>query len=787
MKKLLLIFLIIIPNLILGVTFYNNDLTFGSQDIDDNVSINFSGLGFSGVIRGDSAFSRFKIQESGGPETDLVFKNTQGRVPYAGANGYATATDGLFFDAGNVRLGVNSAVPTETLDVIGNAKVSNSIQNKITIYEHATKPAAPSAGYTKNYYKADGKYYALTAGDVETEIAGADGGAAGEFNYIDPNGDAELLTTYGWACTGNLSIASATTTQLFGSGYFTITAAATSADDYCAYDFDLDGGDTSAMLSSIVERIRTGAGFDTEDASIRLYDLDEAKYVNNNSKIYASSIGQPHTAGFQTHATHTNYEWRIVSNVDTTFTFDFDNAKLQRQGANKGVPSTDWKDFTPVWTNDTAMSLVVDFAQWRQQGPNIQINLMIHATGNGTDAANFLMDLPNSLAHKTDLVANTISAYGSGTFYDSSVTVYDPLNFWLSGTVQIGFKSKDLSFIRGTEVDSGDYFSIFAEIPIAGWQAEADMSSTTLNREIFSRYTSNAGTQAFTTAEIIDFEDIDEDKTSAVTIGAAWRFTAQEDGTFDIKTKIIPYFTNVTANQAAALYLYKNGAILERLWDRTFTGAFTNKYVTMKGFATVPLKKNDYIDIRGYSATSGTATLAADATFNSISISKNNTGTEKLFESAQVVAIYETSAPGHNVNTDALTNINYNTMIKDTHNAVTTGVGVWKFTAPMDGTYQIAPTLMFQAYTGWELGEESALHVSKNSLTSATVCVYRYLFPTSDASGSSLVAPLLSGSPVIMPLLEGEYVSIVAYQYSDAVLALFASAVHNRVSITRIK
>ena len=743
MKKILLIICLLIPNLIFGLTDYTNNFTFGSQDIDDSVSINFSGLGFNGVIRGDSAFSRFRIIE-GGTETDLVFKNTQGRVPYAGANGYATATDGLFFDASNTRLGINNNVPGETLDVLGNAKVSNSVQNKITIYEHAAKPAAPNAGYTKNYYKADGKYNALSAGDVETEIAGDAGGAAGEFNYISPNGDAELLTTYGWTCTGNLSMASATTTQLFGAGYFTLTAAANSKDDYCEYDFDLDGGDTAAMLSFIAERIRAGTGFDTEDASVRLYDKDDGKYINNNSTIYASTIGQRHGTGFQTHASNTNYGLRLVSNVDSTFVFDIDNIKLQRSGVQSSV-LPDTVDFVNITNNGTTASIVSD-----------SIGYIDSFSG---ESASYYV------AHFKTGIFTVIPSVECLPADSSTVA-----NVRVDGVTTSGFNAQAFSY-------SGDGAALVNSrcyISKQGVDAERNyaMSSTTLNGEIFSRYTSDAGTQAFTTTAQINFEDKEEDKTNTVTTGAAWHFDVQEDGTYSIKTKIIPYFTDVAVGQSAYLYLFKNGVEKERLWYNTFPSAFTNSYVTMKGSATISLVRGDYIDIRARQITTGTATLPADTAFNSVSIWKTNSGTEKLFKPAKVYVYAYTSV--QTVLSNEWKKFIPTVEHTDSHNAFSSG----DFVAPRDDHFLFCHNNLLSGITGWGLDEYFTGHVITTSNTFRLS--YQKIF-TNDGAGTS-IGVNVKGC-VSVPLLEGETGYIDIYQNSGVTTTLVDGQAYNWITI----
>lgn len=67
----------------------------------------------------------------GGTGTETQF--TQGSVIFAGASGvYSQDNAGLFFDAVNNRLGINTATPGATLDVAGNILLSNGAARSIT-------------------------------------------------------------------------------------------------------------------------------------------------------------------------------------------------------------------------------------------------------------------------------------------------------------------------------------------------------------------------------------------------------------------------------------------------------------------------------------------------------------------------------------------------------------------------------------------------------------------------------------------------------------------------------
>ena len=756
MKKLLLIFLILIPNLIFGVTFYNNDLTFGSQDIDDNLAINFSGLGFSGVIRGDSAFGKFRIQE-GGSWHDLLLETTQGRVPYAHSDGYLVATDGLFFDAGNVRLGINNNVPSETLDILGNAKISNSIQKKTSIFEHTTKPAAPSAGHTKNYYKSDGKYYQLTAADVETEIAGGGGGgAAGDFNYIDPNGDAELMTTYGWACTGNLSIAVATSTPIYGSGYFTVTAAANSDDDYCAYDFDLEGGDNAEMLSGLIERVRAGTGYDTGDASLRLYDLDDSKYINNDSEIWASTIGMRHDAGFQTHATNSNYELRIVSNVDTTFTLDFDNVKLQRGGSNKGVPATSWETFTPVLSGNGTLVLTANYARWKQSGDTMLVSCRFDYSS-GTGDTNYLqMDIPNGLSFDTSgVVSGSNQLTGSGYLFNTGKQ--EPISPIINSN-KIRFAQTDSAtneYLISSDIGGSAVFWFEIAIPISGWQAEAAMSSTRLNRNIHSEYHNNSG-ETLATTDKIPF------LTATKELTGAWDgddFTVQEDGRFCyVGTAVF------AANAARYITAYR-GAVAIGIVSDYIT---SNDWVRFEGCNW--LSKGNVLSFRE----SATAGLLSNSTNHRITIWKSGTGTEKLFKDAKVLVYAHTST--QLITTSMITPFVPTVESEDSHNAFASGI----FTAPYGASYTICHYNQYTASTGWDATEGAQSFIVAPS--GHSILTYNRRLCSSDANASNLI--LNSHGCRTVRLETGETASIALWHSRGGNNTLQNGEAYNWITIT---
>jgi hypothetical protein len=135
----------------------------------------------------------------------------------------------------------------------------------------------------------------------------------------------------------------------------------------------------------------------------------------------------------------------------------------------------------------------------------------------------------------------------------------------------------------------------------ASLQAQIDNLSTTKRRvPIVASYATDAGQIiANNTETIINFEDLVRDTHSAVTVGAAWKFTAPVAADYVVSVAILIGATNQwAAGESADLRLWKNGALFRGL-DRkdNFSGA-TAQYMQLSGNTTIYLTTGEYIDVR---------------------------------------------------------------------------------------------------------------------------------------------------------------------------------------------
>ena len=138
-----------------------------------------------------------------------------------------------------------------------------------------------------------------------------------------------------------------------------------------------------------------------------------------------------------------------------------------------------------------------------------------------------------------------------------------------------------------------------------------------------ARYTTNAGQSIGTggSSAIIDFEDLSIDTDSAVTVGAAWKFTCPtgKGGIYHVEADVTYASTAWAASNVAQLFLYKNGALYSVLRRKTMESAVT-LYNNIHGSDTISLAAGDYIDIRTSQNTGGAVALHTDGLNNHVSI-----------------------------------------------------------------------------------------------------------------------------------------------------------------------
>lgn len=138
------------------------------------------------------------------------------------------------------------------------------------------------------------------------------------------------------------------------------------------------------------------------------------------------------------------------------------------------------------------------------------------------------------------------------------------------------------------------------------------------------RYTTAAGqTIPDDTDTPVNFDTVDYDPDSAVTIGGSWIFTAPSAGLYTVDAHAI--FDSFTPGDGTflTLNLYKNGTIHSNLHYTTFTPAATiAMYHSLGGSDTVKLTAGDTLTVYIKQTSGSDQMLLADATYNHVAITK---------------------------------------------------------------------------------------------------------------------------------------------------------------------
>ena len=453
-----------------------------------------------------------------------------------------------------------------------------------------------------------------------------------------------------------------------------------------SYDFTIDNADLAKVLTVTFDYEVLSGTYATGDLTVYLVqDTGGTPTVVQPAgyQIQSATVGTKmrQIATFQTSSSITSYRLclHVASTSASAYSLAVDNVVVGPQVVQYGAPVTDSTPYTPTgsWVSNSTYT-----GTQRRVGDRLVVEGKIALTG-APNSVSLSINLPSGLSIDTSKIGTDAGniTIGSWSSSDTGVANYTGLIRYNNTTSVICIVSEaSATYLRTATVDqvtpftwgNTDYLNFKFDVPILGWSSSVQMSNDTDTRVVAAKYgTSVAGTIGTASPFRCDTKTFDTH--GAVTTGAAWKYTAPVPGFYKITALI------AVSTAGDYLYIYKNGTNTGQT-----IGACTNA-TALSQSGIIELFAGDYVDIR-----TGTNQTVIAKTESFIAIERLS-GPSAIAASESVNAKYTistaTQAPG------ALTQFNFDNRVFDSHGAVTTGAGAWRFTAPVSGTYTVLSQL----------------------------------------------------------------------------------------------
>jgi hypothetical protein len=369
-------------------------------------------------------------------------------------------------------------------------------------------------------------------------------------------------------------------------------------------------------------------------------------------------------------------------------TLYLDDFFLGPETVSIGPAMSDWTSFPMVITgsvsNPTKGTASLDNAQWRQVGDSMEIMWNYAQTAGGSDGSGYyLFALPPG--YTIDSTKTTISANNSSCV--GTVSTFDGISSYGSGQVQV-LNSTHLILWASSSTSDGVHdigsayyqlslsnltYAFIAKVPIAGWSSNTVQSNDSDDR-IVSAKVFWTSTGALSPNAYIPYDTVLEDTHAAFNL-TSHSYVIPVSGDY----YIMVHGAHETPSIDCNLSVVVNGVRITGYLQTMVTGKNGGSGFTMPG-----LHAGDVINITNDTA----VTFVGSSDSNFMTIFRLS-GPAVVQSTALVAAKYVSNT------SQALTTgqiINYEIELFDTHAAVTTGVGAWRFKAPLSGIYQVSAT-----------------------------------------------------------------------------------------------
>lgn len=631
-------------------------------------------------------------------------------------------------------------------------------------------------------------------------------GTAGWNAYDDGNTAAAPVDGTGGSPQANLFVTSISS-PLRGAVSFNLqkTGSASRQGQGVSYDFTIDNADLAKVLSVTFDySVLSGTYADGDVTVYIIADPSGTPQVIQPAgyTVLAGTTGIKlrQIATFQTLSNVTSYRLclHIASASTQDYTLALDTVRVGPQVVQYGAPVTDWQAIsnvsagtfiTATTTNPTYGTIETNKAQFRRVGDSYEFHWDFKQTTSGTaGSGTYLINLPAGITIDTTkfstggadfqrvvgqvYLANATSVFEGFLIIQSSTQLYVSLQNSASTATNWGdaFGGFGNSVLR---ISANGLF------PAAGLSSSVQMSNDTDTRVVaaFARKSSAQNIEKTLTTTITGYTTVSDShsmlnaSTGVVTIPVPGYYAIHASFAYSATVENGPIFSIVAGGNTVA-----------RADIRETINAFQ---VTSLSCAAVYLNAGDAVSVTAYHNATGTTgpsgtgvrALNADGNQNMLSIHRLS-GPSAIAASETVAASYQT-ASGQTItnNNLAISIVNFNTRVFDTHNAVTTGSS-WKFTAPVSGLYQITAATGSVSGGGWAAGEEWSNFIYVNDAVGV-----RLGSSFSQATHSTFVT---AAGQTTVRLLAGEFLNIRIFQNSGANLNMVSDAAINHIEIIRV-
>lgn len=372
------------------------------------------------------------------------------------------------------------------------------------IKEIAT-PSTPATGYQKIYPKADGKFYHLDDGGIETEL-GSGGGGGGGIQFLSGD-DFDFEATVGnWVAYADAAGASpvdgtggsptvtmtrTTSSPLHDTGSGLLTKdAANRQGEGVSVAFTLPTGYQNRRGSVIFPYAIASGTYTSAAVKIFVYDVTNSRLLQTfNNEILTTSGVMQMAVDFENGSSH-----RLILHIAGTdanaYTLKFDDVQITPQSVVFGMAGDNWKSFTPIITATTTnptFGTNTTRGWWRRVGDSMEISVQIDQTSAGTaGSGDYYIGMPIGYTidnTKFDTARNVdAKSVGSAIIWNGTdrfigAVCADTISrFIVPGLYDGGENAWGSGFFPPNVTNF--YASFLAKVPISGWDSNITMSNS---------------------------------------------------------------------------------------------------------------------------------------------------------------------------------------------------------------------------------------------------------------------------------------------------------------------